>query len=131
LGNITIRFDGDFSELTVDAESGRFRGVGRATLYVADVPAFETFLSNLDRYPLERCSLHLAGTGRVILTAYQPDAVGHLYLQAELAEHDSPGADFVRIRVQLDYVRLSRLRDQLTLMRRGDLEQISISDSGL
>lgn len=128
MGRVVITPDRDFASLSVEVESGAFRGDASATLYVANEPDFEIFLNDLGRYPLDRCSLTLGGYGRVRLAAYQCDPHGHLRLEVEVAKDETPDSDLARVSIRTDYPRLLRFREQLRLMRIGELDRIEITD---
>lgn len=116
LPRITLNYDPEFAELTVEAIDGAFRGVARAIVTKADVEEIARFIVNVRTYPLKRCCFTLAHADLVRLTALQRDAAGHVLLVAEIGE----GAEFeckaVRIGIRLDLAVLHRFSQDLSRM---------------
>ncbi|MEZ2331831.1 hypothetical protein AB6802_19095 [Mesorhizobium sp. RCC_202] len=124
MGKLALTFDPDWPILDVDVEQDHFRGHGCANFPASGV---SEFIDALRTYPLQRVDLVLKSPGLVNISVFPADGVGHLFVQAEVAE-TIDARNFTRVRIEMDYSRLSRFAIQLALMAKGEMTEIIIEE---
>lgn len=124
MGKLSLTFDPSWPILDVDVEQGHFRGYGCANFPTGDV---SDFLDALQTYPIQRADLALKSPGIINISVFPADGVGHLFVQAEVAE-TIHARNFTRVRIEIDYSSLSRFANQLALMAKGEMTKITLEE---
>ncbi|MBZ9768389.1 hypothetical protein LB526_16660 [Mesorhizobium sp. CA6] len=124
MGKLVLTFDPDWPILDIDIEQDHFQGHGCANFPTSGV---SEFLATLQTYPLQRSELALRSPGLINISVFPADGVGHLFVQVEVAEAVE-ARNFTRVRLKIDYARLSRFANQLSLMTKGDVTEILLEE---
>ena len=124
MGKLSLTFDPTWPILDVDVEQDHFRGYGCANFPASGV---SEFLDALQTYPLQRADLALKSPGLINMSVFPADGVGHLFVQIEVAE-TIDARNFTRVRIKIDYSRLSRFANQLALMTKGEITEIILEE---
>ena len=124
MGKLVLTFNPEWSIVDASVEHGHFGGHGDAYFPTDKV---SEFLASLQAYPLQRADLALRSPGLINISVFPADGVGHLFVQIEVAE-ETEARGFARVRLKTDYSRLSRFANQLSLMAKGEVTEITLEE---
>ena len=124
MGELKLTFDKDWPILDAFVQKGAFSGHGCAHFPTGQEKAF---VDALDIYPIECAELSLGGPGKIGISIRPSDDVGHLAVTITVAE-DMPPKNTAHIILRAEYSQITRFRNQLELMAKGELAEISLTE---